>query len=122
MCPTHPQEVLALFCETCDKLTCRDCQLVAHRDHRYKFAHEKVDETRSQLDGLLKDITYKRALLTSAMKVILDRQNDINDKKKDLMKEITTTMLQITAAINSRAKQLVIRLTEVRALPVDIVH
>lgn len=33
-CDIHKQEVLKLFCETCDLLTCRDCQLVRHKDHR----------------------------------------------------------------------------------------
>lgn len=63
------QEKLSLFCETCDKLTCRDCQLVDHRDHKYKFANEIASETRQCLDGLLNEITYKRVLLNSAMNV-----------------------------------------------------
>lgn len=63
------QEKLSLFCETCDKLTCRDCQLVDHRDHKYKFANEIATETRESLDVLLNEITYKRVLLNSAMNV-----------------------------------------------------
>lgn len=63
------KEKLSLFCETCDKLTCRDCQLVDHRDHKYKFANEIASETRQSLDGLLSEITYKRVLLNSAMNV-----------------------------------------------------
>lgn len=34
------QERLSLFCETCDRLTCRDCQLQHHRDHKYQFSTE----------------------------------------------------------------------------------
>lgn len=33
-CGIHKQEPVKLFCETCDLLTCRDCQLVRHKDHR----------------------------------------------------------------------------------------
>lgn len=69
MCSTHTQEKLSLFCETCDKLTCRDCQLTDHRDHKYKFAHEIATETRNSLSSLLSEINYKRFLLTSARKV-----------------------------------------------------
>ncbi|KAM9003093.1 E3 ubiquitin-protein ligase TRIM33 [Sarcophilus harrisii] len=36
-CPVHKQEQLKLFCETCDRLTCRDCQLLEHKEHRYLF-------------------------------------------------------------------------------------
>lgn len=34
-CPFHKKEQLKLYCETCDKLTCRDCQLLEHKEHRY---------------------------------------------------------------------------------------
>ena len=37
MCPVHPKEQLKLYCETCVKLTCCDCQLREHRDHKYQF-------------------------------------------------------------------------------------
>lgn len=76
MCHVHPQEKLSLFCETCDKLTCRDCQLVDHRDHKYKFANEIASETRDSLDVLLNEITYKRVLLNSAMNVSIKREID----------------------------------------------
>lgn len=33
-CPIHKQEPLKLYCETCDTLTCRDCQLLEHKEHR----------------------------------------------------------------------------------------
>ena len=33
-CKIHKQEPLKLYCETCDKLTCRDCQLLEHKEHR----------------------------------------------------------------------------------------
>lgn len=35
-CPYHKKEQLKLYCETCDKLTCRDCQLLEHKEHRYQ--------------------------------------------------------------------------------------
>lgn len=38
-CDIHKQEPLKLFCETCDVLTCRDCQLVKHKDHKYSHGH-----------------------------------------------------------------------------------
>lgn len=69
------QEKLSLFCETCDKLTCRDCQLVDHRDHKYKFANEIATETRENLSSLLHEISYKRVLLNSAMNVSEVKKN-----------------------------------------------
>ncbi|XP_020293767.1 E3 ubiquitin-protein ligase TRIM33 isoform X2 [Pseudomyrmex gracilis] len=112
-CTIHSHEQLSLFCQTCDRLTCRDCQLSEHRDHKYKFIHEIAAETRSSMFTLLKEVSYKRVLLKSAMKVIEDRQILILEKKKNLVQDITQMVVQLTNAINSRGKQLVMRLNEV---------
>ncbi|XP_029664398.1 E3 ubiquitin-protein ligase TRIM33-like isoform X2 [Formica exsecta] len=112
-CTIHCHEQLSLFCQTCDKLTCRDCQLSEHRDHKYKFIHEIAAETRSSMSTLLKEVSYKRVLLKSAMKVIEDRQILILEKKKNLVQDITQMVVQLTNAINTRGKQLVMRLNEV---------
>nr|CAD7266521.1 unnamed protein product [Timema shepardi] len=95
-------ESLSLFCETCDQLTCRDCQLSDHREHKYKFIHEIASETKGMIGGLLQEVSYKRVLLTSAMKVIDDRQNMILDKKKSLVKEITQVVVRQGNVITNR--------------------
>ena len=112
-CNIHPQEHLTLFCETCDRLTCRDCQLTEHRDHKYKFSHEIASESRGMITNLLSEVSYKRVLLKSATKVIEDRQVLIVEKKKALLQEITQMVYRLTNAINQRGKQLVVRLNEV---------
>lgn len=112
-CQVHTHEKLSLFCQTCESLTCRDCQLSEHRDHRYKFIHEIAAETKTAVQTLLKEVTYKRVLLKSAMKVIEDRQVLIVEKKKNLVQDITQMVVQMTNAINTRGKQLVMRLNEV---------
>ena len=94
-------------------MTCRDCQLLDHRDHKYKFANEIASETRSSLSGLLSEISYKKVLLSSAMKVIDDRQAQITEKKKELSKEIADLVVKLTNAVNARGKQLVYRLNQV---------
>lgn len=93
-CYVHPHEKLSLFCENCDKLTCRDCQLTEHRDHKYKFTHEYASDARKYIGTMLKDVTYKRVLLNSAMKVIVDRQVLITDKKQSLVNEITQLVVK----------------------------
>lgn len=93
-CREHPAERLALFCETCDRLTCRDCQLIHHRDHKYQFSAEMAAQARHNISSLLSEVSYKRVLLGSAMKVIRDRQALIADKKKSLVREITQTVVK----------------------------
>lgn len=46
MCSQHPGEQLKLFCDTCDHMTCRDCQLLEHKDHQYYFIDEAGQRVR----------------------------------------------------------------------------
>lgn len=55
-CTVHTQEQLSLFCQTCDQLTCRDCQLSEHREHKYKFIHEIAAETKTSVQTLLGEV------------------------------------------------------------------
>ncbi|XP_046394134.1 E3 ubiquitin-protein ligase TRIM33-like isoform X2 [Ischnura elegans] len=111
-CSLHQQEKLTLFCETCDRLTCRDCQLTSHRDHKYKFINEIANETRTAIRGLLGEVCYKRVLLTSAIKVIDERQEVIKNRKSAVVTEITDMVVRLTTALNKRGKVLVQCLTE----------
>ncbi|XP_030214981.1 transcription intermediary factor 1-beta [Gadus morhua] len=52
-CPLHREEVLQLYCYTCDVRTCRDCQLMDHRAHSFQYVHEAYQSIRKQMYGLL---------------------------------------------------------------------
>lgn len=112
-CQTHINETLSCYCETCDKLTCRDCMLTEHRDHLFKFANDMAKQTRDHLQSLLQEISYKKVLLSSAMKVIDDRQTLINEKKTELAKDIHDLVAKLATAVSSRGKQLLFRLGQV---------
>lgn len=51
-------------------------------------------QARTQIAALLSEVSYKRVLLGSAMKVIRERQALIADKKKALVREITQTVVK----------------------------
>ena len=52
-CTKHKSEPLKLFCNTCQKVVCRDCTLVDHRQHDYMFAEDarKTIERRIKVLG-----------------------------------------------------------------------
>jgi tripartite motif-containing protein 33 len=65
------------------------------------------------LQGLLSEINYKKVLLSSAMKVIDDRQALIAEKKTELSKDIHDLVAKLANAVSSRGKQLLFRLNQV---------
>ena len=46
-CRKHHNQPLALYCETCEELTCRDCVLAdqQHTDHKYSYNVALADKT-----------------------------------------------------------------------------
>ncbi|KAK0151676.1 E3 ubiquitin-protein ligase TRIM33 [Merluccius polli] len=68
-CPVHRQEVLQLYCFTCDQLTCRDCQIMNHRNHHFQFVHEAYQSIRKQMYHVLQTVDKHTE---TAMKSIQD--------------------------------------------------
>ncbi|MGH0167569.1 UNVERIFIED_CONTAM: hypothetical protein FKN15_052700 [Acipenser sinensis] len=59
-CPIHKQEALKLFCETCDRLTCRDCQLQEHKEHRYQFLEEAFQNQKGIIETFMAKLQEKK--------------------------------------------------------------
>ena len=58
-CVKHKSEAVNLYCQTCVKLICRDCALVDHRQHSYKFAHDARKDIEDKLVALGQSVTQK---------------------------------------------------------------
>ncbi|XP_067830504.1 transcription intermediary factor 1-beta-like isoform X2 [Heptranchias perlo] len=124
-CSIHRQETLKLFCETCDTLTCRDCQLLTHKDHRYQFLEEAIKNQKLTLENLVKRLTEKKAQLQVTTKQVRTRLRDVQDMQKKVQVEIKMAILQIMRELNKRGKTLiqrVERLAEERQLKLEQQH
>ena len=112
-CEEHDDEVLKLFCKTCNKVICRDCALVKHREHDYAFIREVRPETRNQLEVLLKEVQEKEHEFQGHKKHIeeLQRSNgdtlnsclkDVNEMCDKLIEEIETRRAYLIAELHSK--------------------
>ncbi|XP_072890043.1 transcription intermediary factor 1-beta-like isoform X5 [Hemitrygon akajei] len=124
-CSIHRQETLKLFCETCDTLTCRDCQLLTHKDHRYQFLEEAIKNQKMTLENLVKKLTEKKTQLQVTTKQVRTRLRDVQDMQKKVQVEIKMAILQIMRELNKRGKTLiqrVERLAEEQQLKLEQQH
>ena len=58
-CSVHNAEVLKLYCKTCEKLVCRDCTLVDHRQHSYTFIHDARNQIETEMKSLQSQVQEK---------------------------------------------------------------
>ncbi|UYV81385.1 TRIM33 [Cordylochernes scorpioides] len=87
-CPVHRQEQLKLYCESCDRLTCRDCQLLEHKDHKYQFLSAACADEKLYLNSLLVKIKEKQAYIESARALVSQRHGEITQREQNITQEI----------------------------------
>ena len=109
-CKLHPQEQLKLFCATCDKLTCRDCQLVEHKDHRYQFINEAATKHRDVLRKLIQYLKVNLGLLKETISDVENVGTGLEQKEKDIEVEIRKSVEALVKALKHREKVLIAEL------------
>lgn len=55
----HEEQIIELFCKTCEKTICRDCALVKHREHDYTFVREIRTDIQVALEELVRVVKAK---------------------------------------------------------------
>ncbi|EHB16620.1 Transcription intermediary factor 1-beta [Heterocephalus glaber] len=106
-CNVHKREPLVLFCESCDTLTCRDCQLSAHKDHQYQFLEDAVRNQRKLLAALVKRLGDKHATLQKSTKEVRSSIRQVSDVQKRVQVDVKMAILQIMKELNKRGRVLV---------------
>ena len=85
--PCH-DEPLKYFCDTCNESICRDCAILAHRDHRYNLIAESYIKHKEELKNALNPIKGKIEALKKIMSAIAEREGEIRERGEGVIKEI----------------------------------
>ncbi|KAK3853270.1 hypothetical protein Pcinc_040183, partial [Petrolisthes cinctipes] len=112
-CNVHIKEKLNLYCQTCDQLTCRDCQLTDHREHKYKFSEEMATLTRERMKQFLHDIRKKRGYIENAKQLVAERRQQIITKQESVQADINRLVETFIEIIRQRGNTLFELLREV---------
>uniref|UniRef100_A0A8C5B1Z4 Transcription intermediary factor 1-alpha n=1 Tax=Gadus morhua TaxID=8049 RepID=A0A8C5B1Z4_GADMO len=106
-CDVHKQEPLKLFCETCDRLTCRDCQLLKHKDHNYQFLEDAYRNHRQYLENMTQQLQQKRKAIEEVSTCISSGLQQVDENRKLVTNEIKKSICSLIMEINRKGKILV---------------
>ncbi|KAI1882575.1 hypothetical protein AGOR_G00252170 [Albula goreensis] len=106
-CEVHRQEPLKLFCETCDRLTCRDCQLLKHKDHNYQFLEDAYKNHRDHMVTMTLQLQEKAAAVEEVSKSINNGLLQVDENRKSVHNEIKKSICALILEINRKGKMLV---------------
>ncbi|TSO77772.1 E3 ubiquitin-protein ligase TRIM33 [Bagarius yarrelli] len=112
-CPIHKQEALKLFCETCDKLTCRDCQLLEHKEHRYQFLEEAFENQKGIIETFMAKLHEKRNYVQFSAAHVQNRLKEAAETHKKVEHEIKIAVFTLINEINKKGKALLQQLESV---------
>ncbi|XP_002155989.2 E3 ubiquitin-protein ligase TRIM33 isoform X1 [Hydra vulgaris] len=106
-CKVHPHEQLRLFCANCDKLTCRDCQLVEHKDHRYQFIEEAASKHREILRKLLQYLQINLGFLKETIQEVEKVSTGLAEQEATVEAQVNKSFDAMVSAIRSRQESLI---------------
>ncbi|XP_029379401.1 E3 ubiquitin-protein ligase TRIM33-like isoform X2 [Echeneis naucrates] len=112
-CDVHKQEPLKLFCETCDQLTCRDCQLVKHKDHNYQFLEDACKNYKQHIEGMTHQLEEKKKLIEEVSNAINNGLFQVDQNRTSIHNEIKMSICNLILEINKKGKMLVNQLEAV---------
>lgn len=87
-CGKHIGETLKLFCKTCQRIICRDCTIVDHREHNYIFAAEVAAKEREILRGVLQETKRQECVVEEGLKVVQAMENRVHDKAATVNEDV----------------------------------
>ncbi|KAJ8401392.1 hypothetical protein AAFF_G00386230 [Aldrovandia affinis] len=106
-CDVHKQEPLKLFCETCDRLTCRDCQLLKHKDHNYQFLEDAYKNHREHMVNMTLQLQEKKKAIEEVSNSINNGLLQVDENRKSVHNEIKKSICALILEINRKGKILV---------------
>ncbi|XP_051976852.1 transcription intermediary factor 1-alpha-like [Xyrauchen texanus] len=106
-CEIHKQEPLKLFCETCDRLTCRDCQLLKHKDHNYQFLDDAYKNHKEHLENMTCQLQEKKKAIEDVFITINNGLQQVDENRKTVANEIKKSICNLIMEINRKGKMLV---------------
>ena len=85
---TSHDEPLKYFCETCDETICRDCAILAHKDHAYNLMADSYTKHYQELEHLLVPVKEKIATVKNMLSILTEREIDIGERGERVLEEI----------------------------------
>ena len=112
-CREHEGELMKLYCFECEQLICRDCTLVDHAGHKYKFVKGVADGFREEVLSSLVPLRDTHASITTAIARVEDSKKEIRDQGTNIATTITQSFEEFRAILNNREQALLQQAQEV---------
>ncbi len=104
-CLTH-EEPLIIYCFDCNSLICRDCTVVAHKDHKFEFSKVAAPDTKKKLLEHLSPLKVAAKTLSGAVTEIQTTKQEVEAQGNSVADTINTSFNQLQLILEEHKQQL----------------
>ena len=103
-CKIHTSEALALYCETCRSLVCRDCVLTScvRKNHKHGFIEEMTQQYQSDFATELNLVKTLHQKVASNLESLAASEKDLQSSLNDKLKRIEFTFDAISELVTQK--------------------
>ena len=107
-CPTHPSKKLKLYCETCNRLICRDCTVKAHcrPEHQYDLVNDCFQKHKDAILKSLQPTKLNLGIVSGAIAEVRSRSDRIETRGEQTKERIRGTIDRLHDILEARKREL----------------
>ena len=104
-CADHGEPKI-LFCFDCERLICRDCTIIEHKEHKFEFVKKCAPEGRRRLRESLAPLQEVRADMAGAEKRVVSEEAKVERQREEVCGAIQQSFEQLKAVLERRKAEL----------------
>ena len=105
-CADHGEPMI-LFCFDCERLICRDCTIIEHKEHKFEFVKKCAPEGRRRLRESLAPLQEVQADMAGAEKRVVSEEAKVERQREEVCGAIQQSFEQLKAVLERRKAELV---------------
>ena len=103
-CAVHDEQ-MKIYCFDCNRLICRDCTMIDHKEHKYDFVKTSAPKTKEKL---IKNLTPLKEILVSlcgATENVRSSKSDVKTQGESVATTIERSFNKVIEIIEQRKRQ-----------------
>ena len=106
-CSKHKDEIIKLFCKTCQTTICRDCTIVDHQGHKYGFVEDVAEEEKQKIRENLNDVKKRKDRVVEGIVNLENVKENVEAEKKSTISEINRHFDEFIRSVELKKMEMV---------------
>lgn len=107
-CPKHRDQEVAIYCDTCKEVLCRDCVIgpsSPHRNHDYEYVKEAAGKRRKALLRMVEESKTLQETLSEADVILVERKSEVSVQSDCLSRDIDVKIDSLVKTLTEHLTQ-----------------